>query len=283
MEELNLVRVDTADPVFLQYLPGNFRHLPGRDEAVCVGAVYQGMACGAALAEETAPGVYYLRYLFIDPRARLCGLGTYLLRGLLGELDGRGAFEVKAVYTPGMLEEGRQTLGVLERAGFTAPKPISTAFSVRLGDIRIPEAELPQGAEVYTADEMPDALIDAYEALLLRNALPAFVDPGELGSPQADLTSVCAVDGQLAGILLVDRQEQALCVAGLYVMEAHRKGFVTPALIANSIGSALALYPPETEVIVSAINRQSFALCDRLFRRNSTTHKETELLSVYRF
>ena len=96
--------------------------LLGRDDTVCVGAVCGSAACGAAIAQrEQGGGLCYLRYIFVDPKARLCGLGTYLLRGLLGQLRSRGAQEVQAIFSPSMLESGGQTLGILERAGFSRP------------------------------------------------------------------------------------------------------------------------------------------------------------------
>lgn len=147
-----LLRVGQGDLPFLQYIPGNLQPLLGRPETVCVGAVFRGFACGIALAEETGGGEYHLRYLFVDPASRLCGLGTHLLRGLLGLLRHLGAQVVKAIYTPSMLVGGGQRLGVLERAGFSPLKPISTAFSVPLESIRRPEVTLPPGMAVYTAE-----------------------------------------------------------------------------------------------------------------------------------
>ena len=141
MERLRLQLVGPEDGAFRQYIPGNLRPLVGREDTVCVGAAYGAAACGAALAQRDRRDGYDLRYIFIDPSARLCGLGTYLLRGLLGQLRARGARQVRAIYTPGMLEGGGQTLGILERAGFSAPEPVSTGFSTRLGDI--PDVDVP--------------------------------------------------------------------------------------------------------------------------------------------
>ena len=132
MERLTLWLVGPEPGAFSQYIPGNFRALLGREDTVCVGAVYGAAACGAALAQQEQGNSYCLRYIFVDPRARLCGLGTYLLRGLLGQLRIQGAREVRAVYSPSMLEDGRQTLSILERAGFSRPKPAATSFSTRL-------------------------------------------------------------------------------------------------------------------------------------------------------
>ena len=283
MEELTLLRVRGAEGPFLQYLPQNFHPLLEREENVCVGAVYRGMACGAALAEASSPGEYSLRYIFVDPAARLCGLGTYLLEGLLGQLQEEGAWQVKALYSPGMLANGGQTLGILERAGFSPPKPISTAFSVRLRDIRDPNPTLPERMEVYNALELPQPLVDAYEDLVLDGTLPEFADARQLKAPSAELTSFCAVDGALAGVLLVDRREDSLCVAGLYVGEGYRRGRTAAALISKTLREARELCPPETEVFTSAINRDSFSICDKLFQRSGTTYKETEFLSVFQF
>ena len=105
MEELTLVRVREAEEPFSQYLPKNFHPLLSREDNLCVGAVYKGMACAAALAEAADFGEYHLRYIFVDPAARLCGLGTYLLNGLIGQLQKMGAVRLKAIYTPKMVEK----------------------------------------------------------------------------------------------------------------------------------------------------------------------------------
>ena len=86
MERLTLWLVGPEDKAFSQYIPENFRAMLGRDDTVCVGAAYGTSACGAALAQREQGGDYCLRYIFVDPKARLCGLGTYLLRGLLAAL-----------------------------------------------------------------------------------------------------------------------------------------------------------------------------------------------------
>lgn len=158
MERLGLWLVGPEDRAFAQYVPGNLRPLLGREDTVCVGAVYEGMACGAALAELERGGSCYLRYLFVDPAARLCGLGTYLLRGLMGKARELGACQVKALYTPSMLERKDQSMGVLERAGFSRPKPVATQFSAWLGDI--PGVKFPEVSDlkVYSALELPQNL-----------------------------------------------------------------------------------------------------------------------------
>lgn len=283
MDELTLLRIGRADTAFLQYIPGNMRGLLAQEGTVCVGAVFRGVACGAALAEETEPGGYHLRYIFVDPAARLCGLGTYLLRGLLGELANMGAERVTAVYAPSMLESGGQTLSILQGAGFSAPRPAATAFSVPLGEMYLPEVSLPEGMVVYTAVELPDELADAYEELALSGELPAFADVTTLESPSAGVSTFCAVDGTLSGVLLVERKPAELAVAGLYVLEGYRRGRTAAALISRSIREARRLCPPETEVSASAINRDSFALCDKLFRRKGARGKETEFVSAFEF
>ena len=283
MNELRRVRVRSEDTVFHQYLPGNMHRLLEQAGTVCVGVIYRSMACGAALAECTDLGEYHLRYIFVDPAARLCGVGTYLLRGLLGELKKGGAFLVKAVYSPGMLEENKQNLGILSRAGFSAAKPISTAFSVQLGSIRCVEVRLPEGMVVYTAKELPEEIIPQYEALVEWGRVPGFIDARKLQSPSPEMTTFCCVDGELTGIFLIDEREDGLCVAGLHVMEEHRKGRSAAAMIHRTLCEARGLYPPDTVVYASAINRDSFSLCDKLFQRGATTSKETELLSIYHF
>lgn len=279
---MSLCTVSSVDTPFSQYVPGNFRPLLGRDGTVCVGAVYGGSACGVALAERERES-YYLRYIFIDPVARLCGLGTYLLRGLLGQLRDRGGLPVKAIYTSDMLEDGRQTLGILERAGFSHPKPFATVFSTRLGDIPEISRHFHADLTVYSALEIPEAVREAYLALLEAGVLPEFADAGGLRRPWAELSSFCVVRGALSGLLLVDRKGEGCHLAGLYVLPPFRNGPTAAALIARSLEAARALLPPDTPVWTSVIDRNAYSLCDKLLRLGSQTRKETEFRSVYLF
>ena len=283
MEHLTLRLIGPEDTAFLQYVPGNFRSLPGQDEAVCVGAVYGGAACGAALAQRDRWGTYDLRYIFVDPKARLCGLGTYLLRGLLGQIQAQGGTQVRAIYTPSMLEDGRQTLSILERAGFSRPEPVSTGFSTRLGDIPDLRITPPPELAVYSALEAPEGVQDAYLALLEAGALPGFADAEELVHPWGELSSFCAENGTLSGWFLIDHKGEGCHLAGLYVLPEFRGGRTAAALIARSIRAAKAMLPPETEVWTSAIDRNAFSLCDKLLRLGDRAVKETEFCAVYTF
>lgn len=283
MEQLRLHLVGSEDVAFLQYIPGDLRTLLGREDTVCVGAVYGSAACGAALAQREQWGdTYYLRYIFVDPKARLCGLGTYLLRGLLGQLRSRGAREVEAIYSPSMLEEGRQTLSILERAGFARAKPVATEFSTRLGDI--PDVKYGPSPEmaVYSAQDAPQAVREAYLALLDAGELPELADIDRLDRPWEELSSFCMEKGALSGVFLLDHKGEGCHLAGLYVLPEFRGGR-TAALIAWCIRAAKALLPPETEVWASAIDRNGFSLCDKLLRQGDRAVKETELCAVYRF
>ena len=283
MERLILCLVEEGGTAFSQYIPGNFRPLLGREGTVCVGAVFDGLACGAALAEEHSHGTYYLRYIYVDPKARLCGLGTYLLRGLLGQVRARGGREVKAVYSPSMLEGEKQTLSILERVGFSRPEPFSTVFSTRLGDI--PDVKRAPGGDlaVYSALDVPEAVQDAYQELLEGGELPAFADARTLDRPWEELSSFCTVNGALAGVFLLDRRGEGCHIAGLYVLPGFRGGRTAAALIARTLRAARAILPPDTPVWTSAIHRNAYSMCDKLLRLGDRAEKETELCSVYRF
>ena len=283
MEQLRLWLITSEDTAFSQYIPGNFRLLLGQDNVVCVGALYGTAACGAALAQRDRWGGYNLRYIFIDPAARLCGLGTYLLRGLLGQLRARGAEQVQAVYTPSMLEDGRQTLGILERAGFTKPEPVSTGFSTRLGDIPDVKITLQPEMAVYSALETPKPVQEQYLTLLEAGDLPSFADMEELNRPWGELSSFCTVSGTLSGWFFLDRRDEGCHLACLYVLPEFRGGETAAALIARSIRAARELLPPETEVWTSAIDRNAFSLCDKLLRLGNRAVKETEFRSIYTF
>ena len=283
MQRLSLRAIAPGDTAFSQYLPGNFRPLVGREDTVGGGAVFDGLACAAALAQETGPGTYHLRYIFVDPKARLCGLGTYLLEGLLGQVRARGGREVKAVYSPSMLEEGKQTLGILERAGFSPSEPFSTGFSTRLGDI--PQVSIPLSRElaVYSALDAPEKVQDAYQALLEAGALPPFADAGELKGPWGELSSFATVKEELSGLFLIDRKGEGCHLAGLYVLPPFRHGRTAAALIARSLQATKKLLPPDTPVWASAIDRNAYSICEKLLRLGDRAEKETEFCAVYTF
>lgn len=283
MQRLHLCPVGSGNSAFLQYIPGNFRPLAGRGDTVCVGAVFDGLACAAALAQEDRQGIYYLRYIFVDPKARLCGLGTYLLKGLLGQVRARGGRAVKAVYSPSMLEEGKQTLGILERAGFSPSEPYSTGFSTRLGDIPDVPPPLSREVAVYSALDAPEAVQDAYQALLEAGALPPFADVGEVDRPWGELCSFAAVNGELSGVFLIDRKGEGCHLAGLYVLPPFRHGRTAAALIARSLQTAKELLPPDTPVWTSAIDRNAYSICEKLLRLGDRAEKETEFCAVYTF
>ena len=278
MDRLTLRLVGPEDTAFSQYIPGSFRHLLAEPETVCVGAVFEGLACGAALAQWERSGAYYLRYVYVDPKARLCGLGTYLLRGLLGQVKARGGREVKAVYSPSMLEGGRQTLGILERAGFSPPEPVSTGFSARLGDIPDVKGDPGAGMTVYSLKEAPAPLLEALGQLEMD--LPGYACLDELDDPSPELTMVYAAGEEPAGVFLVERKKEGLHIAGTNILEPYRGGGGAGAMIARAIRAARALYPPDTLVWTSTLNAQSFAMCSKLLLRGEGGIKETELLSV---
>ena len=283
MERLTLWLVGPEDGAFLQYIPGNFRGLLGRNDTVCVGAVYGASACGAALAQQEQGGGYCLRYIFVDPRARLCGLGTYLLRGLLGQLRARGAREVKAIYSPSMLEHGGQALGILERAGFSRSKAVATGFSTRLGDIPDVKFSPSPGLTVYSVQDSPAAVQGAYLSMLDAGELPDFADRNRLTRPWGELSSFCVEQDTLSGVFLIDHRGEGCHLAGLYVLPEFRGGRTAAALIARSIGAARTILPPETEVWASAIDRNAFSLCDRLLLWGNRAVRETEFCAVYSF
>ena len=283
MERLTLWLVGPEDKAFSQYIPENFRAMLGRDDTVCVGAAYGTSACGAALAQREQGGDCCLRYIFVDPKARLCGLGTYLLRGLLGQLCARGAREVKAIYSPSMLENGKQTLGILERAGFSRPKAVSTSFSTQLGDIPDVKFSPSPGLTVYSVQDSPAAVQDSYLSMLDAGELPDFADMNRLTRPWGELSSFCVEQDTLSGVFLIDHRGEGCHLAGLYVLPEFRGGRTAAALIARSIGAARTILPPETEVWASAIDRNAFSLCDRLLLWGNRAVRETEFCAVYSF
>lgn len=282
MNDLTLIRVGRNHSVFLQYLPQNLHKLLSDPHAVCIGAVFRNTACGVALAERTGPDECYVRYIYVDPAVRFCGLGTYLLRGLLGQLQLTGVSTVKAVYSNSMLEPGMQTLHIFTRAGFSPPRPISTSFSTCLNELTMPEIRIPDNVELYTANQLSDILWATYEILLEIGQFSSIVDIRMLNDPCLQTSVFCCVDGRLIGVLLVDKRDDALHVAGVHVQREFRWTRVAALMIQKAIQEAKTFYTPQTEVTVSTINKDAYALCEKLFPPASM-EKETEYLATYQF
>lgn len=280
MEELALVEVTGPEGPFARYVPENFRPQVGRRDWLCVGAVWRNMACAAAVAQLVPESGWHLRYIYVDPAARGQGLGTYLLRGLLGQVKARWGRQIRAVWTAGMVESGEQVPGVLARAGFSPPEPVGTVFSVPLG--RIPELKpfSAPGLAVYDGLHLPPEVEEEYHSLLWTGEIPPFADSRDMEGLTPQLSSFCTASGQLAGVLLGQRTAEGLNLAGLWVRPSCRKGRTAALLIARSLSAARRAWPPDTWISTTAIDRTAFELALRFFRPEDGARRETELMAV---
>lgn len=64
--------------------------------------------------------------------------------------------------------------------------------------------------KVYSALELPQNLWEVYSRWQQEGELPGFVDISILENPERELSSFCAIAGQLAGVFLIDRRENGL-------------------------------------------------------------------------
>lgn len=274
-EQLRLIRLtkENIGP-FLQYIPRAMWACAAARENLCVGAVFGGLSCGAAVLEARGEG-FYLRFIFVDPAARYCGLGTYLLRGALGAAEGEGAAWVKLVYSLGMLAEGALS-GIFARAGFAAPKPVSTCFTCKLGDIQPPPVRAGSG-EVFMLAELPAAYREAYLGL----DWPAYADYRECSFPPVlECSALCLKEGEPAGVLLLEEREGELFLRGVHVREAYRNTGAAAALMDAALREALAHYGPDYPLSTSVISKEAYSICEKLFKDRV---KETEFMLTYDF
>jgi len=265
----------------MQYIPGNLRALAKDKRNYAIGTVYDGKACGAALCEATNTGCY-LRSVFVDPAVRLCGVGTLLLRGLLGVVGADGWDELVFIYTEDMLERAPLS-GCFTRAGFSTPSPVSTFFSAPLDSITLPEVYT--DAAVYSFDRVPGNVWEQYQALTECGKYPPYVDAKMVNAD--DIVNKCsfiAVDheGQPAGVILVLKQDEGLYVNGVFVPERQRSTRMGMGLMFAALHAARLRYPGTTNVSVSTINAMSFKICDSAFD-NKVRTKYTEFKVSYTF
>lgn len=285
MENLSLVRVTSKNSgPFLQYVPGNMQKLLETAANICVGAVYGSYSCGAALVERENDGGFYLRSIFIDPVARLCGMGTYLLRGITGEVQKTGVANLKFVYSPSLLECGTQS-GIFKRAGFRVNNPVATSFSIRLGDIKVPDmsGKDVSGVEILRLSALPDPLQIKYIADADSGAIPPHADIRTATGQSLDFcTLVSLVKGEMAGIIINTFAEGEIVLRSLYIYKAFRRTVITGLLIDQAKKAAEAIFSEDDVVRITSINTESYSLCEKLFR-NKYMLKETEFIAEYSF
>lgn len=285
MENLSLVRVTSKNNrPFLQYVPGNMQKLLENAENICVGVVYGSNSCGSALVEMEDDGSFYLRSIFIDPLARFCGLGTYLLRGITGEVQKTGAANLKFIYSPSILE-CRTLSGIFKRAGFRVNDPVATSFSIRFGDIKVPDLlgkDIP-GVEILRLSALPDPLLKKYIADADNGSIPPHADIRTAKGKILDFcTLVCLVKGELAGIIINTFTEGEIVLRSLYIYKTFRRTAITGLLISQAKKAAEAIISDDDVVRTTSINTESYSLCEKLFRNNYRL-KETEFIAEYIF
>jgi GNAT superfamily N-acetyltransferase len=284
LEKLSLVRVIPQNSrQFIQYIPGNMHKLVENPDNICVGAVYERYSCAAALAEK-ANGQFYLVSIFVDPQARRCGLGTYLLRGITGEVKKTEVNSLKFIYSPSMLEGGMLS-GIFKRAGFRINDPIATSFSVRFGELKAPgfsQRGFP-GVEIMRLSALPDRLMKKYIADADDGLIPPHAD---IRTAQGEVlnfcTLACVVGGKLAGVIINTRTQGEILVRSLYVYEAFRRKAITGLLIGSAIREATKVISKDDVVRITPISTVSYALCEKFLERKYFL-KETEFLAGYIF
>lgn len=284
MGEIRLLRLPDGEPeaplgAFSQYLPPSLRSAALRPHNLCVGALYGGAACGAALIDGSGDEPN-LRWITVDPQARYCGVGTYLLEGLLGLAGEKwGGAPVRGTFTPDQLEGGKLS-GIFARAGFSAPEPYATEFSCALGDLADPGGTA--GLDCLPVLALPEEVLNQYYLCIMEESLPDFADFRKLRDPIPGLCWAAAADGVFAGVLLCEDREGALNVRGLYVAPEFRRRGVARELIHVVLTAAKTIWPPETRVIGTAINGVSFGICAGAFE-NGSAARQTAMTMTYSF
>lgn len=267
IKALRLKRLSDIEP-FAGYIPPNMRGVAKNSENICIGAIYEGYACGAALAENTR-GRWYVRSVYIDPKARLCGLGTYLLRGLMGTVKELHATEIILMYTPSMLND-RNYSSMFQRVGFSAPEPYATTFAVPLGTLVI-EGIRATAVTIVPIYKARANVRQNYYKRFERMEFPEFADDRGFIYPPEPECCLLAIDGdEIAGAITVFRDEgrKELFVRGLFVHETKRGKGIAMALITKSFENAVSIYDTDYIVRTSAITLASYGLCDRLFKHD---------------
>lgn len=283
MEKLTLVRIipQNSGP-FRQYVPSNMQEMLENKDNICVGVIYGLNSCAVAIAELTNDQ-YYLRSVFVDPKVRLCGLGTYILRGITGEVRKIGAAGLKFLYSPSMLE-GARLSGIFKKVGFRVD-PVATSFSILFEEIKaaVYTREDRPGVKILSLSTLPEDLWEKYQTDADNGLIPPYADVSTAQGEILDAcTLACVVEGRLAGIIIITRMETEVLLRGLYIYEGFRKTSVTGLLIGRAIEEGSAILSDKDIVRTTALNFDSYALCERYFMKNCLL-KETEFCAEYHF
>jgi GNAT superfamily N-acetyltransferase len=284
MERLTLIRwTEKNRGPFLQYIPNNMHSLISTPENICVGSIFGNHSCGAAIAEHEN-NRYYLRSIFIDPKVRLCGMGTYLLRGITGEVKKAGSKSFKFLYSPSMLAESRLS-GIFERAGFRVANPVAISLSVLFGDLKIPN--FPEkghpGVEIMPLSALPNSLKKKYYADADDGIIPVYADVRTVQDEVLDFcTLACVVEGVLAGIIINLFTEGEIFTRSLYIYEHFRRTSITGLLIKHAIREAATVFKESEVVRTTPINMASYSLCEKVLGKKYLL-KETEFVAEIRF
>jgi len=285
MERLQLIRLPVIQDsemtlgVFAQYIPANHRSTAFASESICVGVSFDGAACGAALCSPEG-GKLYLRWIMVDPQARYCGVGTYLLRGLLGLARHEYAgIPVHCVLSDDMLESSHIP-GCLTRAGFSAPQPFATEFSCPLRALKAPGEVPDEALAVMPLLQLPNPVQSEYDALLKQGALPEFVCADLLERPIPSLCLAAVYAGRLAGLFLCEKADDGIALRGLYVLEAYRAKNMPMALFKAAYETAIRSWPQDTLVTGAGITETSYKIC-RYFFPDDETVKSTLYRAVF--
>ncbi len=163
-------------------LPDVRRALPRMDDCTILGAVWNGLACGAAVVE-WAGDSGTVRSFFVDPRARGCGVAGHMLDLLLEEGEKLGK---QALYLDYILKDeelaAMDALVTARGGGFHDGAPVCGIKSDDFLDSPLLGPALHAGwhrpAQVALFSDLTDRQRDLLEA---DDSLPAFLRPSALG------------------------------------------------------------------------------------------------------
>ncbi len=237
-----------------------------RDAADCLvlGAVWNGLACGAAVVEWT-PGGGDVRSLFVDPKARGCGVAGHLLDLALEEAAPRGVPALSLDYVLNHDALAAMDALVLSRGGtWETGAPIcglqSDDFldSPLLGPALRADWQRPAGVVLFSelTEQQRAFLEDA-------PSLPAFLRPASLGQRLDGALSPVFLDGARPAAFALGFQsgERMFCQSAVWRAPDAPEGSLRALICAQAnqcwyrSGGSFVFY-------ISPVNPRSAALAE---------------------
>lgn len=249
-----------GDPgVFRSLLLPEVANAQAAGESVTALGLTQGDVAIGAVAGYLEDGRYQIASLYVAPDYRRCGGGRMLLEGLFDVLGGY-ALGVEISFTV-TKEEHETLIPFLESVGFERePDHGKTLYRTTLGEAVKPTIFAVGGKKIGTPfSQLDQAAMSALKKTASVNSAPVPEHGLFAKSVDMDLSMVCLNGSAVEAFLVFEiAGSGGLRLSALW--SGSKNPALLPGLLRTAVTAAREKYPPETYIVVQAVNDASAAL-----------------------